>query len=113
MAELGESATGVANPTSNPDQIPPWRLPENWNTNSKFKNTGSCCQMLMSDFKGVGQAPQQGGYQQGGQGGYGYGADPSAGYGGGDPNAAAAYGAGYGGGYGGQAAPGGADAYAS
>ena len=114
MAELGESATGVAQPSSNPNQIPPWRMPENWNTNSKsllaVNNRDS---LLMSDFKGVGQAPGQGGYQQGGQGGYGYGAEQGgyqqAGYGGGDPNAAAAYG----GGYGGQAAPGGADPYAS
>jgi len=115
MAELGESATGVANPTSNPNQVPPWRIPENWNTNSKLEFLLTHDRMLMVDFKGVGQAPPQGGYQQGGQqGGYGYGGYPggdpnaAAGYGGGDPNAAAAYG-----GYGGQAAPGGADPYAA
>lgn len=37
MAELGESATGIANPNADANRVPPWRIPENWNTNSESK----------------------------------------------------------------------------
>ncbi|ORX40072.1 hypothetical protein BD324DRAFT_576531 [Kockovaella imperatae] len=66
MAELGEggqagAAGRPAAAVQQPEQrIPPWRIPENWNTNN---------------FRGVGQAPPHMGFQQGysQNAGYGYG----------------------------------------
>jgi splicing factor 1 len=89
MAELGEG--GGQGPTSAqtvgalpgaPAQstIPPWRVAENWNTNSKSTHKmGMLLANIGIDFRGVGQAMPHPGFQQPGHqnAGYGYGAAPS------------------------------------
>ena len=93
MAEIGESGPqtqGGAPGAPQQERIPPWRIPENWMTNSAcFSHSPTSPQILMPDFRGVGGPPpgryQDAGYQNaGGQGGYGggYQQDPSQGYGG-------------------------------
>ncbi|ORY24302.1 hypothetical protein BCR39DRAFT_472450 [Naematelia encephala] len=117
MAELGEGGTGgpggapVAAIGGTPqqaqapqDRVPPWRLPENWNTQSKFsRNLFRCLLTLPSDFRAQGGAPGgHPGFQQPQQG---YNANAGYGYGGGYGDAAY--------GQGGAGGAGGADPYAA